>query len=175
MSKYIDADILRTKITDLCFNANFYQQKALEESDREDFVSSGGEIFAYAKVLSLLDSLQQKQPEPYFYCKYGGTMSLCTDCKRNHNNSSFKTEEITTWYAPSKGTKQCIDYIQQERPEVDLEKEMDKYYGMYRDTNGKTYDYDNNEPCFDWKEDGLAEHKLRFARHFYELGLNARK
>lgn len=63
MSKYIDAAILRVKITDLCVNANFYQQKAMEESNREDFVSSGEEIFAYSKVLSLIDSLQQEQPE----------------------------------------------------------------------------------------------------------------
>ena len=63
MSKYIDADRLKAEITDLCANANFYQQKAIEESNREDFVSSGGEIFAYAKVLSLINSLQQDQPE----------------------------------------------------------------------------------------------------------------
>lgn len=63
MNKYIDADRLKAKITDLCANANFYQQKAIEESNREDFVSSGGEISAYAKVLSLIDSLQQEQQE----------------------------------------------------------------------------------------------------------------
>ena len=61
--KYIDADTLRIKITDLCANANFYQQKAIEESNREDFVSFGGEISAYAKVLVIIDSLQQEQPE----------------------------------------------------------------------------------------------------------------
>ena len=59
--KYIDADRLKAKITDLCANANFYQQKAIEESNREDFVSSGGEIFAYAKVLFIITSLQQEQ------------------------------------------------------------------------------------------------------------------
>ena len=62
-----------------------------------------------------------------------------------------------------------IDFLQQEQPEVDLEKEMDKYYGMYRDKTGKTYDIKDGEPCFDWKEDGLSEHEMRFARHFYEL------
>lgn len=62
----------------------------------------------------------------------------------------------------------------EEKP-VDLEKEMDKYYGMYRDRTGKTYDIKDGEPCFDWKEDELSEHKMRMARHFYELGLKARK
>jgi hypothetical protein len=53
------------------------------------------------------------EPEPYFYCKYGGTIPSCSDCKRNHNNSSFKTEEITTWFTPLFHSKQCIDYIAQ--------------------------------------------------------------
>lgn len=59
--KYIDADILSAKVTDLCFGANFMKQKAMEESNREEFVSSSGETFAYAKVLSLIKSLQQEQ------------------------------------------------------------------------------------------------------------------
>lgn len=61
-----------------------------------------------------------------------------------------------------------------EQPEVDLEKEMDKFYGMYRDKTGKTYDVKDNEPCFDWKEDELSEHEKRLARHFYELGKNSK-
>lgn len=61
------------------------------------------------------------------------------------------------------------------KPEMDLEKEMDKYYGMYRDKTGKTYDVEDDEPCFDWKEDELSENKMRMARHFYELGLKAKR
>lgn len=60
MSRYIDVDRLNAEITDLCANANFYQQRAMEESNREDFIYSDGEIFAYAKVLSLIDSFQQE-------------------------------------------------------------------------------------------------------------------
>ena len=63
MKKYIDADRLRAEITDLFANANFHQQKPMEESDREDFVSSGGEIFAYTKILTLIDSLQQDETQ----------------------------------------------------------------------------------------------------------------
>ena len=48
----------------------------------------------------------------YFYCKYGGTMPKCSDCQRNHSNSNLKTNEISTWFAPTfKGTKKCSDYI----------------------------------------------------------------
>lgn len=123
------------------------------------------------------DAIQQDGPEPYFYCKYGGTMPLCSTCKRNHKNSSFKTEEITTWYAPSNGTKHCIDYIKQEQPDMDLEleKELDSYYGVYR-KDGKTYDIDDDEECVDWKECVNPYAEIDLARHFYELGLkSARK
>lgn len=67
-----------------------------------------------------------------------------------------------------------IEKKQEQKP-VDLEKEMDKYYGMYRDNAGETYDIEDNERCFDWKEDELSENKMRMARHFYELGLKAKK
>ena len=59
--KYIDAEKLKARVTYLCADANFYQQKAMKESNREDFVSFSGEIIAYAQVLSFIDSLQQEQ------------------------------------------------------------------------------------------------------------------
>jgi len=59
--------------------------------------------------------------------------------------------------------------FQQEQPEVDLEKELDKFYGMYR-KDGKTYDITDDEEVSDWKEDGNSWFKIEFARHFYELG-----
>lgn len=109
----------------------------------------------YDYILDIITSLQQEQPEPYFYCKYGGTIPLCSDCKRNHSNSSFKTEEITTWYAPSNGTKHCADYIQKEQPEIDLEKEIDKYCEPIQAWQIQEAPYTSIENC---------------ARHFYELG-----
>lgn len=52
--------------------------------------------------------------EPYFYCTYGGIRPICSDCKRNHINSPYKTSDITTWLSPSyvkiDGTT-CSDYI----------------------------------------------------------------
>ena len=74
--------------------------------------------------------------------------------------------------------KDLIAALQQEQPEVDLVKEMDKFYGMYRDKTGETHDIEDDEPCFDWKEDELSEHEMRIAHHFAEWGaihLNARK
>lgn len=115
MNRYIDAEKLKTEIER--FSATEYGDNTFG-----DDVANGALDYVLEEIIP---SLQQEQPEPYFYCKYGGIMPLCSDCKRNHSNSSFKTEEITTWYAPSCGTKQCIDYIQQEQPEADLEKTVE--------------------------------------------------
>ena len=56
--------------------------------------------------------------------------------------------------------KGLITSLQQEQPEADLEKEMEDYLGE------------------DWKDGTLIEVQndmIQFARHFYELGKNARK
>lgn len=34
---------------------------------------------------------------------------------------------------------------------------------------------EDDEPCFDWKEDELSEHEMHIASHFYELGKNSLK
>lgn len=52
--------------------------------------------------------------EPYFYCKYGGIGPICSDCKRNHANSPYKTCDITTWLSPNHiktNGRGCTDYI----------------------------------------------------------------
>lgn len=51
--------------------------------------------------------------EQYFYCKYGGIGPICSDCKRNHANSPYKTSNIGTWINPSIKTDGtgCTDYI----------------------------------------------------------------
>ena len=58
--------------------------------------------------------------------------------------------------------------------EVDLESEMDKFYGMYR-KNGITYDKSDNEVCFDWKDAELSKNEICLAKHFFELGIKAQK
>jgi len=84
-----------------CCNWNAIDNETLKRDDIISWLEKQGNQKPVNKV----------EPEPYFYCKYGGTTPLCSDCKRNHINSPFKTEEITTWYIPTKGTKQCTDYI----------------------------------------------------------------
>lgn len=161
MAKYIDKSAVVAEI-----------EKIIEEpapSHDSQCPWEDGYYVGLYKAESIIDTLEvkevdfereQEHPEPYFYCKYGGIIPLCSDCKRNHNNSPFKTEEITTWYAPSNGTKRCIDYIQQEQPEVDLEKE---FYDFLDTLIGK----DNGH---------LSEDELfRIAEYFYELGLKTKE
>lgn len=170
--KYIDAKKLKGLIEEE-YKKYVDISKQTNSSLQCQYIADGLEI---AEGI-IDDALQQESPELYFYCKYGGTMPLCSTCKRNHKNSSFKKEEITTWYAPSNGTKHCIDYIQQEQPEADLdfEKEMDSFFGVYR-KDGKTYGIEDDEEYADWKEDCNPYFEIDLARHFYELGLrNARK
>ena len=58
--------------------------------------------------------------------------------------------------------------------EVDLEKELDKFYGMYR-KGGQTFSLEDNQECVDWKVDCNPDFEIAFAKHFFELGLNAQK
>ena len=54
-----------------------------------------------------------KTMEAYFYCKYGGIKPICSDCKRNHLNSEYKTSDIKTWFTPTyikTNGKSCTDY-----------------------------------------------------------------
>ena len=59
-----------------------------------------------------------------------------------------------------------------EMKEVDFEKEIDKFYGMYR-KDGQTFNLEDNEECVDWKVDCNPKFEKAFAKHFYELGMVA--
>ena len=58
--------------------------------------------------------------------------------------------------------------------DVDLAKEIDKFYGMYR-KNGITFSIEDNQECLDWKEDCNPDFEIGFARHFFELGIQQSK
>lgn len=67
------------------------------------------------------------------------------------------------------------DWMEQEQPEVDLEKEIERFYGMYRDVEGEYHDLEDNMIVCPWYE---GENQLwikDFASHFYELGLKAKE
>lgn len=54
--------------------------------------------------------------------------------------------------------------------EVDFEKEIDKFYGMYR-KDGQTFSLEDNQECLDWKVDCNPDFEIAFAKHFFELGM----
>lgn len=56
-----------------------------------------------------------------------------------------------------------IESLQQEQPEVDLEKEIDAYFDKI------------GMPVFWCNDDEQRDFCAKIARHFYELGKNARK
>lgn len=102
MKRYVDAEKLKEEID---------RQKIGYNIDGKH----NAEYDTCVKILHIIDSLQQEPPEDYFYCKYGGTRPLCGDCKRNHSNSPYTTDDIKTWYCPlNLGTKQCSDYIKKQ-------------------------------------------------------------
>lgn len=140
MAQYIDKAAVVAEIEKRIANNKKDIERASHKNLEEYF-----EGYEDALVLlkeKFLDTLEvkEKQPELYFYCKWcsakycsqkfenGGIMPLCSDCKRNPKNSPFKTEEITTWYAPSNGIKKCIDYIKKEQPNVELEAVKDSFH-----------------------------------------------
>lgn len=84
----------------------------------------------------------------------------CKTCGFYENNCPFIRGKFIVY--PSRG---CKDYIysvlkEQEKSEVDLEKEIDKYCEPIKPWQIQEAPYTSMENC---------------ARHFYELGLNARK
>lgn len=94
-------------------------------------------------------SLRQEQPEAFEISKFCQPMpENIVNCVAEHYWEMLDDEE--------KEDERTTETTQQEQPEVDLEKEfesyMEKHNGVWIDT-----DY------------------IKFARHFYELGLNARK
>ena len=61
-----------------------------------------------------------------------------------------------------------LDTLEEEP--VELEKEIDDYYEMYRDEKGIAHDKDNGEICCDWKTGGREISIRLMVCHFYELG-----
>lgn len=67
------------------------------------------------------------------------------------------------WLNALKWVRETITSLQQEQPEVDLEKEAKRWWKEHLHLNPE------NKLWMD------AHQSVVFARHFYELGLNARK
>lgn len=150
MSKYIPAEKLIAEIKrlkGLLIRGACAAQMAMETNCKDE---------AYNEVLSFVTTLQQEQPDIIEHiCLSAGISAPFMD---GNQWSILKGDNIQVGVVGFGDTKEdaLINFIkdipiQQEQPEGDLEKEMDKWLDA--------------EP-----------HTVRdTARHFYELGLNAGK
>lgn len=107
------------------------------------------------RLLSIIDSLQQEQPK----------VDLVAELK-HHLATTSKEQLEKEWkeLEPWNNIGPTVqEFLYGKQPEVDLEKEV----GDFWDTvYGKDRRYTRSINIYDFRN---------FARHFYELGLNARK
>lgn len=116
-----------------------------------------GHRHAYKNILSFIASLQQEQPDNEDIDKVAQELyEHLYELKRRNNvptNLYDKKEIIDLWKA---GIEYGRNHPKKEQPEVDFEEEVESYLDGFIKTPTRTY--------------------FRNAiRHFYELGLNARK
>ena len=151
MGKYINAEKLNAEIERL------YNGEAPKHDQQCDF--DDGYFTGVGKVFDVIDSLQKEQPES----SNGKFVFPNFLYARTVDN---KTIDVS--YAPQ--SLDAVEYIKNdptEQPEVDLDfqtfaKEMVGIFSLSKDKTTNT-----EENPLNWE--------YSIARHFYDLGLNARK
>ena len=180
MAKYIDADKLKARIEEWY---NIY--KIGQHSPFRN-----GKVETLRETIELIDSLQQEQPHKSFceenckgYRDTGGKCFFGFNCSAKKAQEWSETGlEVSKFCQPvPKNIANCVaehfwemlddeekenTTAQQEQPEVELEKEIDHFW----------------DSCIKHKNERggnvIWSNKIEIevlARHFYELGLNARK
>ena len=151
MGKYIDTEKLKAEIE---------RQKHILNTS----IQSGGDygqsctIVAYDNILSLIDSLQQDQSE---VLSGEDVMTMCNQILIDWaKEGETQEEKEQREQAHMRFFELYDDYLTQEKPEVDLEKEIDDY--MY-----------DHQPWEVQKAPGTSLENC--ARHFWNKGYNARK
>lgn len=166
MNKYIDVEkllaLIDVKLEDLGMSGSVWVGRSVLQELKNDIASlqqeqpetdikspfTGGKV----AILSKQEEVTFREEKVKILRKY----YRCEDTGREFTND--KLDDDMMWavfraYCEKKGMTSFTDImLKQEQPEsgcsekpndhqpeVDLEKEMDKYYGMYRDNNGKTY------------------------------------
>lgn len=149
----IDAEKLKAEI-----------KKRINELDSDKYLSVDSKTARIAELHFIdrsIDSLQQKPQEEI--CPKCIHHRKDDDCYYPYGGMHRRINE--------NGVYECTGFCEkeQEYPNVDLEKELDKFYGMYR-KGGQTYDIKDGEKCADWKEMCNPDFEIALVRHFYELG-----
>lgn len=156
--KYIDSEKLIAEIE--------RQQRRLtllsntEQVDlRRDCALQNG---VYNSILATISSLQQEQPD-----KYETALEKARECMPNVNQGGHAMligifPELGEGLDPRYGGRK-------QQPEVDFEKEMDKYFSTW--VQGSS-----DEGCFNADSQLVSIYDChRIARHFYELGKNTKR
>ena len=166
--KYIDADklkeILKTQI-----KGRKRWMKDPAKSDRQDQLWSdlNGEDMSIVKIIDILQQEQQEDTDAL----RAKLVNFLTRNDIQEDKAKYLADRISDTYGAQRYLDGLCDtadaYEQQEQSEVDLEKEINSLDDTYFDLDGiavvgATY-YITVEDLKD------------IARHFYELGLNARK
>lgn len=187
MSKYIDVDRLRAGI-----NQNLSEAEVFEYNDDPTIAAHfRGQALAYSTVLEGIDSLQQEQPDNMIQWT-GDNLKEVIDFtgKSPRFGEWFKPwEEYENYVHPHNNILKlfCEDgshyevpigawivktpdgynvpsvarfiHAKPQQPEVDLKKEYERFVA--------------SDPVYSRLTNGIVGKAI--ARHFYELGLNARK
>lgn len=152
----------------------FNRAKECEEYD--DDMYETGRADAYEDVLSFIESLEQ-EPEGLHFTpinrllnkipsdKWAGSVNAyakkLVDCLI-HEGYLKDAKVVQNYISYMNGNNVPMAIMDEQEPEVDLEKEISKWLENGDITDTRFDDYDDSDI-------------ERTARHFYELGLNARK
>lgn len=156
-------DIISSLQKEPCFpQENNIVEKVFGAGNLESWEYREAEMLVALAKEELLKSLQQEQPEVGLniskFCQ--PVPKSIADCVAEHFWEMLGDEE-------KEGTK-TIETTQQEQPEVDLEKEVALYF------EGLWPGMETAEQC-NTKMSFTPSAIMRLAKHFYELGLKARK
>lgn len=151
MSKYIDVDLLKKEIER---RRKFHDDAVIKFcNNRTIALTHSAGLKEDEELLSIIDSLQQEQPD------FPTSDKECEEFLATHSEvevpDKYKTPD---WL-----------WKKQEQPEVDLEEEVRKYCG-----SSFRFNYDEFNDSF-YSNAFEFDDVVELARHFYELGLNARK
>ena len=147
--KYINADKLIAEIEKRLKNIRDYMSGVGMKYKGPKYFKAQGKESAYDTLLNIINSLQQEQPD-----------FPTTDEEVEKALSTIPKVEL-----PDKYKTPDWLFEKQEQPEVDLEEEIDRFLKSEESTT-----YENAGP---YKV--AVKDTKKIARHFYELGFNARK
>ena len=142
MNKYIDAEKLRSVLQN---TINSMKEKDAKGERYDAFLN--GKLSICEELLGCIDSLQQD--------KETLMLEMCNQSFWEDRGYIMIPPDVTIEGIESL-LKQVKKKLQQEQPEGDLEKEVQRW----KNKHGVV---------------GMDDLWLKFARHFYELGLNAKK